>query len=360
MQNRQLKILIVGPSMKRRGGVSHHVRTLLNSPLKENFSVSYFRIGPEYADGPVAIAWKFLATPFRFLLQLMTIRPSLVHFNPSFDKKSLLRELPLLLLCRLTRCVGLVQFHGGTLDNLVRGSRPPIYLRLPLHLARHIVLLTNMQKQSVRRFVSDDKISVLPNMVNFPVNLPDKTEPLEKYNVLFLSRIEKKKGVYDIFEAIPTVLDRFPRACFLFAGEGNDRENLETICQSSGLCGSVKFLGHIHEEAKVQFLSSGDLFLFPSHHPEGMPYALLEAMAFGLPIVATPVGALREIILHEENGLIVPVESPEALAASIIRLLNDAPLRRRMRAQNRRKAETKYNITVVCEQFRTLYEKLTK
>ncbi|MFZ5518010.1 MAG: glycosyltransferase family 4 protein [Candidatus Zhuqueibacterota bacterium] len=355
-----MKIIIVGPSLKRRGGVTQHVRTLLDSPLKNDFSVSLFRIGPEYSDGPISVAMKFLATPLRFLLRLITVRPALVHFNPSFDKKSLLRELPMLLLCRLMRCVGLLQFHGGTMDNLIRGNRPPAYLRLMLRLAQHIVLLTDIQKESVSRFVPDEKISVLPNMVDCSFNLPERKVHSEKYNVLFLSRVEKMKGVYDIFEAIPTVLDRFPQACFQFAGEGNDRAKLETICQSNGLCGRVKFLGHILEAEKVQFLSRGDLFLFPSHHPEGMPYALLEAMAFGLPIIATPVGALREIISHEKNGLIVPVESPDMLAASIIRLLDDAPLRKKMRAQNRRDAETKYNITVVCEQFKTLYEKLTK
>lgn len=359
MKNQKTKIIITGPSLQRRGGVTFHAKTLLKSPLSESFQLAYFRVGPEYSDNKMTATLKLLATPFRFLFKLIIFRPDVAHFNPSFDRKSLLRELPLLLLCRIFGCAGMVQFHGGTLHNLVQKNRLPFYLKFMFKWANHVVLLTEIQKKLLLKFVAETKISVLPNMVDCSFELSSKTKKNGKITALFLSRLEKEKGVYDILESIPAVIEKFPQACFLFAGEGKDREKMEIICSESQFCDHVKFLGYIHEEEKSRFLSRGDVFLFPSQHPEGMPYALLEAMSHGLPIIATPVGAIPEIITNQENGFFVPTESPEILAETMIRLLSDFDLRKKMGQQNRQKVETFFNINVVCEKFKILYEKLS-
>ncbi len=360
MKRARKKILIAGPSLARRGGVSNHVKTLLNSPLQNDFHLFYFRVGPEYADHKLMVILKFLVTPFRFLFRLIKIRPDVLHLNPSFDRKSLLREVPMILLSRIFGCAGLVQFHGGTVENLVKKNRIPVSLKLLLSLAHQVIMLTEIQKKALLKFVPTLRASVLPNMVNIPKKSRKYTKKEDGFKLLFLSRIERKKGIYEILEAIPSVIEEFPKAWFYFAGDGPDRSNVERLCSDEKIREHVKFFGYVGEVMKDLLFSESDVFLFPSRHPEGMPYALLEAMAHGLPIIATPVGALPEIVSHGQNGLLIPTESPHKLAETIIQLLVDFDLRKKMRRMNSRLAEEKFNITVVSQKFKNLYESISR
>lgn len=353
--NEKKKILLVGPSLTLRGGVSHHVRTLLNSPLKENFEIFYLRVGSEYNDNRLKIFIKSIFTPLRFLKKLWTVQPDIVHFNPSFDHKSLIRDMTMILNCKLLDYSSVVQFHGGNVSRVMKKNRLPFYIKLLLKWSTHCIVLTEIQKQPLLKFVSEEKITVIPNMVDTSLFISKNKRT--NYIILFMSRIDRAKGVYEVIEAIPEVLKKFPQTRFIFAGEGPDKANLELLCCTNGLIKQVKFLGYIDDEQKINFLAQGDLFLFPSLLCEGIPYALLEAMAAGLPVIATLVGAIPEIIKDGEHGILLHPEQPAKLAESIIKLLKSKRLRGKMAKNNRSTIETKYDIKIVCEKFRELYER---
>jgi glycosyltransferase involved in cell wall biosynthesis len=348
------KILLLGPSLSLRGGVAHHVKTLLNSPLNYDFDLCYFRVGSDYNDNHVKIMIRSLLNPLRFVVKLWTVKPDIVHFNPSFDHKSLKRELTMIMLCKLLGYSSLVQFHGGNLTRLMKKDRVPFYIKLILKWSALCVVLTEIQKQPLLNFVAENKITVIPNMVDTSQFIVKNKKT--NYIILFMSRIDIAKGVYDVFEAIPEVIKNYPQARFIFAGEGPDKAKLELLCCTNGLIKQVKFLGYIDDEQKINFLAHGDIFLFPSHLNEGIPYSLLEAMAAGLPVITTPVGAIPEIIQDEEHGILVPPEQPAKLAESIIKLLKSKRRRGKMAKQNRYTAETKYDIKIVCDKFKALYE----
>jgi len=348
------KILLVGPSLSLRGGVAHHMRTLLSSPLNQNYEIFYFRVGSDYNDNLLKIIMKSISTPLRFLRKLWTVKPDIVHFNPSFDQKSLLRDMILLMSCKLFDYSSLFQFHGGNLSRLMKNNRLPFYVKLVLKWATHCVVLTETQKQPLLSCISKDKITIIPNMVDTSLFIGKNKRT--NYIILFMSRIDIAKGVYEVIQAIPEVINEFPQTRFIFAGEGPDKTKLELLCCTNGLIKQVKFLGYIDDEQKVNFLAQGDIFLFPSHLCEGIPYSLLEAMAAGLPVITTPVGAIPEIIKDGKHGILVPPERPEKLAESIIRLLKNKRLRVKMAKYNRNTAELKYDIKIVCEKFRQLYE----
>lgn len=352
--NDKKKILLIGPSLSRRGGVAHHVRTLLNSPLIHDFDLYYFRVGSDYHDNPLKIIIRSFFNPLRFLVKLWTVKPNMVHFNPSFDHKSLKRELIMIILCKLFGFSSLVQFHGGNLARLMKKDRLPFYIQLILKWSTHCAVLTEIQKQPLLNFVSENKITVLPNMVDTSQFIVKNKKT--NFIVLFMSRIDIAKGVYDVIEAIPEVLKNYPQARFIFAGEGPDKARLELLCCTNGLIKQVKFLGYIDDEQKVNFLAQGDIFLFSSHLNEGIPYSLLEAMAAGLPVIATSVGAIPEIIQDGKQGILVPPEQPAKLAEAISKLLKSKRRRGMMKKENRFIVETKYDIKIVCEKFKTLYD----
>jgi len=358
--SRRKKILIVGPELSLQGGVAHHVRTLLSSRLKKDYQLDYFRIGPIQDDRQFRVILKFLVTPFRFLWKLWKFLPDVVHFNPSFDPKSIIRELNMLALCKLHNRATLVQFHGGNLCNLMQNGRIPFYIKLILKWASHIVVLTNIQQQPLLKYCSSNHISVIPNMIDTGIYYSKSRKFNSQYRILYMSKLEYKKGAFDVIEAVQYVISKFSNVTFLFAGDGPDKDKLQLLCCEHGLEDNVKLLGYVRDQKKVMFLSRGDLFLFPSHYNEGMPYALIEAMAAGLPVIATSRGGMPEIIEHRVNGFLVQPQQPKQLAQAINKLLSNKKARREFGKLNRYKAVTEYDINVVCQKFSGLYEKLSE
>jgi glycosyltransferase involved in cell wall biosynthesis len=133
-----------------------------------------------------------------------------------------------------------------------------------------------------------------------------------------------RKGYQYLIEAVPLVLTELPGARFVLVGEGPERLRLEQLAAELGVAGRVQFLGQRTDVSAV--LPEFDVFVLPSI-TEGMPNAVLEAMAAGIPVVASRVGGVPEIVQDGETGLLVEPESPSDLARSLVRLGRDAPLR---------------------------------
>lgn len=304
------------------------------------------------------VAWKFLANPVRFLFRLWSVFPTLVHFNPSFDRKSILRELLMLIICKIHNCRAILQFHGGNINDLVNHGLLPVYVRLIIKFASHIIVLTQIQKKSLARFCDAKKISVIPNMIEvelFPRSLPRHNA---KITILYMSKIEAKKGIFDVIEAMAQVAKSHHHIELLVAGDGPDFTKLKQACCEHGGAEFIKFVGYLSGQQKAAFLSQGDIFLFPSHYQEGMPYALLEAMAAGLPVIATNAGGVPEIICHNRNGLLVSPGRPDQLEAAILQLIKHPKKRRAFGRMNRMLAATDFDIHIVTEKFCRVYDKL--
>jgi glycosyltransferase involved in cell wall biosynthesis len=139
-----------------------------------------------------------------------------------------------------------------------------------------------------------------------------------------------------------------PEAEFLVAGDGELREELERQAEGS----SVRFLG---ARADVpELLASFDVFAFPSLF-EGLCLAVIEAQAAGVPVVATPVGGIRETVVDGETGLLVPPRDPAALATAIRRLLQDRPAAEAMAAEAKRRARERFSVERVVGETLRLY-----
>jgi glycosyltransferase involved in cell wall biosynthesis len=143
---------------------------------------------------------------------------------------------------------------------------------------------------------------------------------LEHPTIGNVARLAPQKGQHTLLEAAPAVLTRHPTATFVFVGDGHIRGELEETARRLGISEHVTFTGE--REDVPQLLASFDVFAFPSLF-EGLCLAVIEAQAAGIPVVATPVGGIRETVVDGETGLLVPTESPDALAAAILEVLAD-------------------------------------
>ncbi|HEX9974804.1 MAG TPA: glycosyltransferase family 4 protein [bacterium] len=353
------KILIVGPQLSLKSGVSHHVKTMLSSPLAQSYEMHYFQVGAHPADNFLIVVLKFMLNPFRFTWKLWSVLPAIVHFNPSFDRKSILRELVMVMICKFHNRRTIIQFHGGNISCLLKNNRLPFYIKLIFKLASHIIVLTEIQKKSMAAFCEKNKITVIPNMIDTSLFPKHQQNQNGKISILYMSKVEYKKGAFDVIEVISQVVKYHNHINFIFAGDGPDLKQLKLLCCENGCEEFIKFLGHIEDQRKIDFLSNGDIFLFPSHYQEGMPYALLEAMAAGLPVIATNTGGIPEIISHNKNGLLVPPGQPDQLSEAIFQLIKHPRKRNTFGKMNRQKAVSEFDINIVCNKFNHIYEKLS-
>ncbi|HJU44104.1 MAG TPA: glycosyltransferase [Vicinamibacterales bacterium] len=153
-------------------------------------------------------------------------------------------------------------------------------------------------------------------------------------------RLTAVKGHDTFLHAARLILDREPGATFIIAGGGPLEDELMALASALGIAPACRFLGARHDIHDV--MAAMDVFVLPSLN-EGLPMAILEAMAMSRPVVASDVGGLREVIRHGHTGLLVPPANAPALAAAALELARDGELAGRMAAQAKRVVEERFN-----------------
>lgn len=212
------------------------------------------------------------------------------------------------------------------------------------------------------------RIEVIPNFVD-PDEFHPSAEPPELLRLfpalsqtspgrpallLHASNFRAVKRVGDAVRALAEVL-RVQPAVLVLVGDGPERQAVAALAAGLGVSGQVAFLG---EQLHVgRFLAQADLFLLPSEQ-ESFGLAALEALASGVPVVATDVGGLPEVVRHGETGWLVPVGNPEALAAAVLRLLGDQPRRMAMGLAARADAIARFRPDPLVSRVEALYQHL--
>jgi glycosyltransferase involved in cell wall biosynthesis len=134
------------------------------------------------------------------------------------------------------------------------------------------------------------------------------------------------------------IVRKEPNVTLLLVGDGEERENLRALVQKLNLSECVSFVGRVSNEKVPEYMAAADVFVLPSLS-EGLPNVILEAMASGLPVVATKVRGLPEIIEDGQNGFLVEPKNPNEIAEKVCLLLEDAELRERVSRNNKEKAK---------------------
>jgi glycosyltransferase involved in cell wall biosynthesis len=180
--------------------------------------------------------------------------------------------------------------------------------------------------------------------------------PPDSTVVGIVGRLSEEKGGVDVLiRAIARLRKINPNLRLLVVGDGPLRGNLEALADESAPGGAIMFTGTRNDVAHL--LSAMDLFVLPSLN-EALPIVVLEAMAAGLPVIATNVGGVPEIVEHEKTGLLVAPGSEDALYSALNRLTYDAYLRERLAQAGRRRVTSDFTIERMVERIEGLYGKL--
>jgi glycosyltransferase involved in cell wall biosynthesis len=173
--------------------------------------------------------------------------------------------------------------------------------------------------------------------------------------LLAVGRLSAEKGFADLVQAVAVAQRGAPEFRLAIVGEGPERQRLEASIAQLGLTGRVLLPGHDHDMAAWYAMAYA--LVMPSHS-EGSPNVLLEAMAAGLPVVATNVGGIPEMVTDDETALLVSSRNPQALGGAIARILTDAPAAAAMSSAARKTAGTRFSIPAHYRSLIRVYERL--
>ena len=256
------------------------------------------------------------------------------------DWPALLRDIPLLALTGGLCGARVLHFHGSMVDALFApGNRLlKICSRWLVSHSDAVLVLSKEERDLWRLFCPGVRFDVVVNPF-VPSEAACRRDPREHGDpavILFVGRLIPQKGVFDLVEAMRAVLEQ-QRCVLRIVGQGSHEQALRNRIAELGLGASVLLTGYIGGEALGDLYASSDVFALPTYFGEGFPTVITEAMAFGLPIVTTPIRGAADQLAEGENVLFVPPHRPPDLAKALLRLLNDHGLCTDMGKRNQAK-----------------------
>lgn len=319
------KILITAPSLDVKenvSGISSLVRDIIQ--LSHN-QFMHFKMGSK--DGlKKDFSWVLKQCIIYFNVMGTSVgkKFEIAHVNMGLEKFSIVRDsIAMLFWKRICRKKIILHVHGGYYLMQAPTQKWLKYLLdQSFHLADKIIVLSELEESILSKRYPGLHFDVFPNAVNIESSvLSKRAYNSSKLRLVFLGRINKSKGTDTITDAMKRLSGYFDRFTLDIYGAGPDKEKwLEELSEIPGL--NYKYHGVTGGEAKWNILNNSDVFLLPSLHSEGMPIAMLEAMAAGCVVMVSDVASVRTVIKDQHNGLLLPVNQPQQLAFQIIKTID--------------------------------------
>lgn len=235
--------------------------------------------------------------------------------------------------------------------------------RVTAPFVSHFIAVCEAAKQATirREHIRPDRISVVY------IGLPEREIPRErrdelraKFNIPpdaypvvgILANLREMKGHRHAVAALPAILQQFPKAHFLFAGRDDSNGAIAQFARDTGVAGHISAPGFIQDSAEV--LAALDLFLLPSDW-EGTPVSIIEAMQAGVPVIATRVGGIPELLRDDIEGVLIPPGQPNQIARAVVDLTNDWPRRARLAKSAEARALTTFSIDQMTARTEKVY-----
>ncbi len=364
---RRPTVLMLGPAPPQIGGMVTSIDLLLKSPLRERYAVNRC---PTPVPGRAGRRWlRCLPTALRHtaaLARLMTVlvgrRVDLLHIH-TCSHFTFYRNLLDLAVARLLGRAVILHIRGGQFGRFCEsaGRWGQWLIRRGLAASDAVVVVSERWRAVLQRYAGQAPVYVVPNAVE-PAEGPSLQDPNgHACRFLYLASLTQAKGLSDLIEAAAALQSDGVPFELLIAGPATDEPGhvWKERAQQAGLAEFTQLLGPVRGFAKARLLASADCFVHPSHS-EAMPNAVLEAAAAGLPVVATAVGCLPEVMVADGTTQplcpLVPPHDVVALAREMKQLALNAILRQEMGTQLRRHVTTRYSLTAAAERLAQVYD----
>lgn len=346
-----MKICMVVPDRLVKGGIASVVNGYREHDFGGKCEVSYIE---SYRNGS---KWEKLAKALKgyllFFREMILNKPDIVHIHSSFGP-SFYRKMPFIYMACFRGVPVINHIHGAEFETfyLKASDRKKRRIRKVYGKCTMLIALSEEWKRNLESVVSPEKITVIENYCK----IPDLSGTEKKKQILFLGEIGKRKGCYDIPEIYGRVLEKGERLPLIMAGDGELAE-VKKLFEDRDLLESVSFPGWVRGADKDKCLKESGIFLFPSYY-EGMPMAVLEAMAYGMAIVTTRVGGIPHLLEDGGSGYLCEPGDIEGLSKRLLELSKDGDKRRKMGERARQKAIEEYSMESHIKKLMDLYDRV--
>ncbi|UZD23052.1 glycosyltransferase family 4 protein [Algoriphagus halophytocola] len=304
--------------------------------INESYQISYINLNTSTSVEEIGGAglrkyFRIIGLLFKVFIQLIRLRPHFTYMTPTAGGMGFYKDWPLAMLCKLFSNRFIIHCHNKGVVNFQSNALDDWLYRRFFHKT-DVILLAKELFSDVSKYVSKERLYICPNGIpdpepNLKFKRLGKTEPLK---ILFLSNLIREKGIFDLLHAIALIKNEsIPIHCTIIGGEGDvSKQELLNEVSELNLDKEITYLGKKYGKEKHEIIQASDVFVFPTYYrKECFPLVILEAMAFGLPVITTDEGGIRSIINNRINGLIVDSNAPGKLAIAIKELAENEELR---------------------------------
>jgi glycosyltransferase involved in cell wall biosynthesis len=346
----QTRLVMLGTAFETRGGIAAVLNAYRAQGLFERWTIDYVAT---HCDGGTV---RKLLTAAKALLRLVFLlakhRRVVMHVHcashASFWRKSLFMAIGL-----AAKRPIIFQLHGGGFAQFYEtgcGALRRRIIRFFLERSTCVIVLSERWRAWINRAAENARVVCVPNPVTV---LAPRPASRRENIVLYLGRLERRKGIFDLLDAVCALRSPIPDIRLVCAGDG-DIDSVARYARRLGIGGAVGLTGWIGTAEKRSVMNRAALLALPSY-AEGLPMSLLEAMAAGLPVVATDVGGIPDVVTDGVNGFLHRPGDTATLERLLRRLMHDPQLRTRLGAAARETVRLRFSPDRVCAQLDGIY-----
>jgi glycosyltransferase involved in cell wall biosynthesis len=346
----ETRIVMLGAAPETRGSIASVVDTYRRSGLFDRWAIDYI---PTHGDGtPIERVAVWRKAVRAYAAQVAQHRRLVAHVHTSPQR--LWTDSVFILSAMLARAPLILHLHGSGFSGLFGSAGTPGRTLLPMVLERAAAVVVNSEplKTWVAKVTRNANVLQIPDPVSISATQPNTVPNL----VLFLGRLEQASGIFDLVEAVAALRAHIPDVRLVCAGDG-DKGAVASHAARHGIADAVKFTGWVGPSGKRALLESAAVFALPSYE-EGASISLLEAMAAGVPSVASRVGGVTDVLVDGVSGFLAAPGDKTTLARVLRNLLLDRGLAERVGAAGRESVRRKFSPDRTLPALENLYRQL--
>lgn len=341
------KVLIIATSKKTRGGITSVIKSHKTS---EQWKKYHCRWIETHRDGnPFRKLWYL----FSALLQYIILLPfyDIIHIHIATTQSAKRKQLFFYPAKWMKKKI-IFHFHPSNEKFLFEPSNQKLYKRL-FSQADLVLVLSEQWKKWIKEALGiTEHVEVLYN----PCPKVNRREDIRENYILFAGTIIPRKGYGDLIKAFSLIAEKHSNWKVVFAGNG-EIENAKKIATDCGVSQQIKFIGWVKGEKKEKVFQKASIYCLASDG-EGFPMGVLDAWAYGIPCVVTPVGGIPDIVKDGVNGLIYPVGDIKELASKLDLLISNEDLRKSIVKETDKYVNNDFNVSVINKKLGEIYSKL--
>ena len=344
-----MKVCMIVPEKCVKGGIATVVNGYRKTDFGDDIEIIYVE---SYCDGSkVKKLKKALLGYAAYAKVLIFNKPQIVHIHSSFGP-SFYRKMPFILMAHFFKIKIINHIHGADFDSfyIKASERRKKLVRKIYNLCDRIVVLSEEWKKNIEMIVDKQRITVVENYCI----IPEESNRRKKRQILFLGEISERKGGYDLANIYQKIVEETGPIPLIIAGDGQMKEVKETFVRL-GIEKEVSFPGWVRGRKKESLLEESEFFLFPTYN-EGMPMAVLEAMAHEMAIVTTNVGGIPKLIEDGKEGFLCEPGDVKRMAEKMSILIKDEKVKQLCGKNAKEKAMFSYGLEKHLTKIQEIYK----